>query len=149
GRVVVFIPLDSSFVAWLEKNPQIGSRQELGLARGRSLVGAERTALIGSGRPVRIPSDIRAGGVGYRTVAIRLPAAQRTRLAALEQSSSIEARADSARWRVMGLGLALIAALLALAYAVSPSIARSRVSRQERERAERVLAHVGDGVFLV
>jgi two-component system, OmpR family, phosphate regulon sensor histidine kinase PhoR len=32
---------------------------------------------------------------------------------------------------------------------VSPSIARSRVSRQERERAERVLAHVGDGVFLV
>jgi PAS domain S-box-containing protein len=36
-----------------------------------------------------------------------------------------------------------------MAYAVSPSIARSRVSRQERERAERVLAHVGDGVFLV
>jgi PAS domain S-box-containing protein len=50
---------------------------------------------------------------------------------------------------VVGLGFAVIAALLAMAYAVSPSIARSRVSRQERERAERVLAHVGDGVFLV
>ena len=49
----------------------------------------------------------------------------------------------------MGPGFALIAALLAMAYAVSPSIARSRVSRQEREQAERVLAHVGDGVFLV
>ena len=49
----------------------------------------------------------------------------------------------------MGLSFGLIAALLALAYAVSPSIARTRVSRQERERSERVLAHVGDGVFLV
>ncbi len=45
--------------------------------------------------------------------------------------------------------IAVIVAILAFAYAVSPSIARSRVSRQERERAERVLAHVGDGVFLV
>jgi two-component system phosphate regulon sensor histidine kinase PhoR len=32
---------------------------------------------------------------------------------------------------------------------MSPSIARTRVSRQEREQAERVLAHVGDGVFVV
>ena len=36
-----------------------------------------------------------------------------------------------------------------MAYSFAPSIARSRVSRQEREQAERVLAHVGDGVFLV
>jgi two-component system phosphate regulon sensor histidine kinase PhoR len=150
GTVVVFIPLDSSFVSWLEQHPPIASRQELGLARARSLVGADRTARIGSGRPVRMPSDIRAGGVGYRTVAVGLgSAAHGTRLVALEPSASINSRADSARWRVMGLGLALIAALLALAYAVAPSIARSRVSRQERERAERVLAHVGDGVFLV
>jgi two-component system, OmpR family, phosphate regulon sensor histidine kinase PhoR len=97
-----------------------------------------------------MPSDIRTGGVGYRTVAVGLGStANGTRLVALEPGSSIESKADSARWRVMGLGLALIAALLALAYAVAPSIARSRVSRQERERAERVLAHVGDGVFLV
>ena len=43
----------------------------------------------------------------------------------------------------------LVVALLAMAYAVSPSIARTRVSRQEREQADRVLARVGDGVFLV
>jgi two-component system phosphate regulon sensor histidine kinase PhoR len=67
----------------------------------------------------------------------------------LEPSSHIGSKASLARWRVIGLGLAVIVALLAMAYAVSPSIARSRVSRQERERAERVLAHVGDGVFLV
>jgi two-component system, OmpR family, phosphate regulon sensor histidine kinase PhoR len=32
---------------------------------------------------------------------------------------------------------------------VAPAIARSRLSRQERDRAERVLAHLGDGVFVV
>jgi two-component system phosphate regulon sensor histidine kinase PhoR len=46
-------------------------------------------------------------------------------------------------------GFIVIAALLAMAYAVSPSIARSRVAKQEREQAERVLARVGDGIFLV
>jgi PAS domain S-box-containing protein len=75
--------------------------------------------------------------------------AKGTRLAVLEPSSHIDSRASLARWRVFGLCFAVILALLAMAYAVSPSIARSRVSRQERERAERVLAHVGDGVFLI
>jgi two-component system phosphate regulon sensor histidine kinase PhoR len=149
GQVVVFIPLDRSLIAWLTQHPGIGSQQKLGFARGHSLVGADRTRRI-SGSPGPSPSNVKANGVGYRAVAVRLgPAASGFRLAALELSSSIEAKASSARWRVMGLGLALIAALLALAYAVSPSIARSRVSRQERERSERVLAHVGDGVFLV
>ncbi len=150
GRVVVYLPLDSQFVGWLTRHPEIGSQQELGFARGRSLIGTDGTRRIGAGRLVRRPSNIRADGVGYRTVAVGLgPAAHGIRLAALERSSSIDSKANTARWRVMGLGLALIAALLALAYAVAPSIARSRVSRQERERAERVLAHVGDGVFLV
>jgi two-component system phosphate regulon sensor histidine kinase PhoR len=47
------------------------------------------------------------------------------------------------------VGLGLVAALLAIAYAVSPAVARSRVSRQARDQAERVLSRVGDGVFLV
>jgi two-component system phosphate regulon sensor histidine kinase PhoR len=146
GRVVVFLPISGPVVAWLTRRSEIGSQQELAFARGNSLVGADTTRRIESGRPVRMPSSIRAEGVGYRTVG---SAATGTRLVVLEPSSAIESRADSARWRVMGLGLALIAALLALAYAVAPSIAESRVSKQERERAERVLAHVGDGVFLV
>src|SRR5213078_862397 len=101
-------------------------------------------------KPVSHPGDTRAGGLGYRTIAEDLgPAADGTLLVALEPSSFIESKASAARWRVAGLGLFVIAALLALAYAMSPSIARGRVSREERERAERVLAHVGDGVFLV
>jgi two-component system phosphate regulon sensor histidine kinase PhoR len=151
GRVVVFLPLGRSLVNWVTQHVPSAGRQQFGVVDGRRLVGAERTRRIESGTPNNgNPSDIQAGGVGYRTIAERLnSAANGIRLAALEPSSSIDATASSARWRVVGLGFAVIAALLAMAYAVSPSIARSRVSRQERERAERVLAHVGDGVFLV
>jgi PAS domain S-box-containing protein len=149
GKVVVFLPLDRRLVAWFGKHPGLASHQRFGLARGGRLVGAQRTLPIESGTLLPNPSDIRVNGVGYRAVALDLPGAGGAQLVALERSSYIDSTANSARWRVMGLGFALIAALLALAYAVSPSIARSRVSRQERERAERVLAHVGDGVFLV
>ena len=150
GQVVVFLPLDRRLVRWLTRKARIGDPQQLGLARGHSLVGPDRTLTIQSGAPSARAGDIRADGLGYRLVAQDLGAgAHRLMLAALEPTSVIDSKASSARWRVTGLGFALIAALLALAYAVSPSIARSRVTRQERDRAERVLAHVGDGVFLV
>jgi two-component system phosphate regulon sensor histidine kinase PhoR len=113
-------------------------------------VAAERTLRIASGALASSVGDIRAGGTRYRTIAEELgPAAHGARLVALERSSYIDSQASVARWRVMGLSFAVIAALLALAYAMSPSIARSRLSRQERDRAVRVLAHMGDGVFLV
>jgi len=150
GQVVVFLPLDRELVAWLTARGDLPDDQELGLARGTSLVGVNGTLRIQSGRVQQGAGDIRAGGDGYRALAETLrPTAHGSWLVALERSSSIASKASSARWRVMGLGFAVIAAILAFAYAVSPSIARSRVSRQERERAERVLAHIGDGVFLV
>jgi two-component system phosphate regulon sensor histidine kinase PhoR len=150
GQVVVFVPLDRRLVGWLEQHAQLSDQQELGLARGGSLVGAERTLRVQSG-PLRPgANDIRAGGDGYRAIVEALGStAKGTWLVATERSSAIDSMASSARWRVVGLGFAVILAILAFAYAVSPSIARSRVSKQERERAERVLAHVGDGVFLV
>jgi two-component system phosphate regulon sensor histidine kinase PhoR len=150
GQVVVFLPLDRDLVAWLTPISGLTGDQELGLVRGNSLEGVTGALRIQSGLVRRGASDIRANGRGYRAFGESLgPAAKGIELAALERSSSIESKASSARWRVMGLGFAVILAILAFAYAVSPSIARSRVSRQERERAERVLAHVGDGVFLV
>ena len=151
GRVVVFLPLGRSLVSWVTQHVPRNGQQQFGIVDAGRLVGEEGTRRIESGKPNSgNPSDIQAGGVGYRTIAEKLNSARRRiQLAALEPSSSINATASSARWRVVGLGFAVIAALLAMAYAVSPSIARSRVSRQERERAERVLAHVGDGVFLV
>jgi PAS domain S-box-containing protein len=150
GQVVVFLALDRHLVGWLTQRAQLADQQELGLARGGKLVGAERTLRVESGRLYPGAGDIRAGGGDYRALVEALgPTARGTSLVALERSSAIDSKANSARWRVMGLGFAVILAIVAFAYAVSPSIARSRVSKQERERAERVLAHVGDGVFLV
>ena len=150
GQVVVFLPLDSQVVNLLTAKADLGGHQQIAFAGTGGLVGADRTLRIESGSLVRHPSDIRAGGVGYRTVDMDLGSGTHgTRLAVLEPSSHIDSKASLARWRTFGLGFAVVLALLAMAYAVSPSIARSRVSKQERERAERVLAHVGDGVFLV
>jgi two-component system phosphate regulon sensor histidine kinase PhoR len=68
---------------------------------------------------------------------------------ALEPRSEISAAATRARWIVALVGLGVIAAILLIAYAVAPAIARSRLSRQQRDQAERVLAHLGDGVIVV
>jgi two-component system phosphate regulon sensor histidine kinase PhoR len=146
GRVVVFLPLDRSLVAWLARRAGLGNQQRLGIASGGSLIGVHQTVPIQSGSAGSNGSDVKAGGVGYRAVAEQLGSAK---LVVLERSSDVAAKADTASWRVMGVGFALVAALLAMAYAVSPAIARSRTSRQAREQAERVLARVGDGVFFV
>ena len=150
GQVVVFLPLDMRLVSWLTHNADLGGHQRLALASGSSLLAAERTLRIQSGVLLASGNDIRAGGFAYRAVAADLGHGPNGfKLVALERTSYIGSKADAARWRVMGVGFGLIAALLAMAYAMSPSIARSRVSRQERDRAERVLSRVGDGVFLV
>jgi PAS domain S-box-containing protein len=150
GRVVVFFPLDRALVRWLTQRARPGAPQQLGLARGRRLVHLAGTAVIESGTLASSAGDIRAGGLDYRAISADLgPAPGQGKLVALERSSDIASKANAALWRVMGLAFGLIAALLAMAYSVAPSIARSRLSRQEREQAERVLAHVGDGVFLV
>jgi two-component system phosphate regulon sensor histidine kinase PhoR len=86
----------------------------------------------------------------YRVVALPL-GEQRDApaLITLRKRSEIAAAANDVRWRVIGIGLGLIGAVLVTAYAVAPAIARSRLSRLQRDQAERVLAHLGDGVFVV
>ena len=147
GQVVVFLPLDRSLVGLADAR----SRSRSGpadrawpVARASSL----RRGRCGSSpvRSARGPSTSGRAALGYRTVSEDLgPAApqdqaRRARAAAPRSTR----RRDSARWRVVGLGLAVVArAARTWPMRCRPSIARSRVSRQERERAERVLAHVG------
>jgi PAS domain S-box-containing protein len=150
GEMVVFVPLGRSLVGALTRSAGVAEHQRLGLARGTDLVGVRGTRQIDSGKLLASATDIGSGGLRYRAVSAGLGRApDGTRLVALEPHSFIDSKASAARWRVVIPGFLVIAALLAMAYAVSPSIARSRVARQEREQAERVLARVGDGIFLV
>jgi PAS domain S-box-containing protein len=149
GQVVVLVPFDRALVDHLTERAELPSGQGLGLVRAGTVILRDRSAPLQSQLPARHPDDTRIAGVEYRAVAVPLDPRSGTRLAAVERRSRIDDAATAARWRVIGVGFGLIAALLAIAYAVSPAIARSRVTRQERDQAERVLARVGDGVFLV
>ena len=148
GRVIAFVPLDRRLAARLT---QAANGQRLVLEHDGVLTGQNGSVRLQSRRPLTGTRDLLVGGSRYRVAATRIGEGKRSTLAlvALKQSSAIAGEANAARWRVMGVGFGLIAALLTIAYAVSPTIARSRVSRQERDQAERVLAHVGDGIFLV
>ncbi len=150
GEVVVFLPLGRSLIAALTHDAGLAAHQRLGVAHGAALEGLAGSHRIDAGPLSAGATDIRSGDLRYRAVSATLagaPAA--TKLVALEPLSFIDSKASAARWRVVIPGFIVIAALLAMAYAVSPSIARSRVAKQEREQADRVLARVGDGIFLV
>jgi two-component system phosphate regulon sensor histidine kinase PhoR len=150
GGVVVFLPLGPSLVAALTQDAGLAAHQRLGVAHGAALEGLAGAHRIDAGLLSAGATDIRIGALRYRAVSAALAGAPGgTKLVALEPRSFIDSKASAARWRVVIPGFIVIAALLAMAYAVSPSIARSRVAKQEREQAERVLAHVGDGIFLV
>jgi PAS domain S-box-containing protein len=142
GRVRAVVPVRS-----LASQTGFG---ELGLLRGERLELDGETVPLLSTPPRRETVDLRVGSRDARAVAVQLPGQSRgAALITLRERSKIRTAANSVRWRVIGIGLGLIGALLVIAYAVSPAIARSRLSRQQRDEAERVLAHLGDGVFVV
>jgi two-component system phosphate regulon sensor histidine kinase PhoR len=115
------------------------------LVRHRILTGAGLIT-VRSRPAVRKPTDLSS----YRIVAVSVPAhGPPAKVVALERRSTISAAANRARWEAILVGLGVIAALLLIAYAAAPAIARSRLSRQQRDQAERVLAHLGDGVVVV
>jgi PAS domain S-box-containing protein len=145
GRAVVFVP-DRELIREVARKTQ--ERVAL-LLPGRLLFPHRWTPQRGRPAPEQAV-DLLVDGSENRAVAWALPDQQgRTALIALKRRSEIDGAAGAARWKVVGLGLGLIASLLVLAYALAPAMARSRLSRQQRDQAERVLAHLGDGVFVV
>jgi two-component system phosphate regulon sensor histidine kinase PhoR len=149
GRVSAVIRLNSNLPKQLAKQVSLPARLQLGLVRGNELIGVGPTARIRSRLPAAV-GDLVAGPTEYRTAVTPFKQTKPPlRLVAIEPKAVIEAAAKRARNRVLIVGFAFMAALISLAYAVAPWIARNRVSRQERVQAERVLAHVGDGIFFV
>jgi PAS domain S-box-containing protein len=115
------------------------------LVKHRLVTGAGTTAVVARPRSSN-PADLSS----YRLVAVHVPASDPSAaLVALEPRSEISAAATRARWEAALVGLGVIALLLLIVYAAAPVIARSRLSKQQRDQAERVIAHLGDGVIVV
>jgi two-component system, OmpR family, phosphate regulon sensor histidine kinase PhoR len=145
GRVLVGVldeQLAGSFAGRTHQPPE-----RLGFLVRRRLVTGAGTSTVAGWPQLGTPADLGRN----RVVALRVPAHAKGRAAliALKPRSEIAAAANRVRWWVTLVAFGIVGALLVIAYAVAPAIARSRLSRQQRDEAERVLAHLGDGVFVV
>ncbi len=151
GAVIVRVPFDERLLTRLAQSSALPQDHRLAFAQGRSLLlssggRATASAQLPLGRPTEVALD------GQRYVAVSTVLTRETpgtRLVALAPAAEVFAGADAARrrWLLASLG-ALFAVALA-AYSLAPLLGRSRLSKQQRERAARVLSHLGEGVFLV
>ena len=147
GRIFVVPPFGPPLAR------DIGDEARLPGGRLGFLLGNRLVREDGIGRVDQLPTagkatDVRMHGLEYRAVAQPV-GERRTALITVRKQSEIAAAADDVRWRVIVIGLGLIGAFLVAAYAVAPAIARTRLSRLQRDQAQRVLARLGDGVFVV
>ncbi len=149
GRVFVVPPFGRRLIRTIAGEAGL-PKGRLGLLVDHRLVREAGNGRIAARPQAGKPTGVQVEALDYRVVALPLGAKRDApALVAVRKRSEIAAAADDVRWRVIGLGLGLIGAILVTAYGVAPAIARSRLSRLQRDEAERVLAHLGDGVFVV
>jgi PAS domain S-box-containing protein len=149
GRVFVVPPIGRPLVRTIADEANLPDGR-LGFLLDHRLVRENGVGRIDSRPRTGRAADLRVQRLEYRGVALPL-GEQRDApaLITVRKRSEIVAAANDSRWVVIGLGLGLIGAFLVCAYAVAPAIARSRLSRLQRDQAQRVLARLGDGVFVV
>jgi two-component system phosphate regulon sensor histidine kinase PhoR len=151
GTVAVHVPFDERLLTRLERASRLPRDRELAFAHGRSLLlSSGRRSSITTALPVARPAELLVGGERYAAVSTALTRqTSATRLLALAPAAEIFADADATRWRLLLAGLGILAAVALAAYALAPLLGRNRLARQQRDRAARVLSHLGEGVFLV
>jgi PAS domain S-box-containing protein len=148
GTVVVQVALDRALLTRLAHAAGLPQRQEIAVAARGGRVVASSGSLSG---PLMLadarPQTVKVGGEDYRAAASAI--APGTRLGVLGSIDAVDAAAASSRDRILRFGLLVLGAVMLMAYALAPALARARVAQQQRVIAERVLAHVADGVLLV
>jgi two-component system phosphate regulon sensor histidine kinase PhoR len=151
GTVTVRVPFDRRLLVRLERAVRLPQDRRLAFASGRSLLlPSGRRSSITTGLPLDRATQLLLGGTRYVSVsAVLTREVPATRLVALAPAGELLAGADSTRWRLLLAGLGALAAFAAAAYSLAPLLGRKRLARQERERAARVLSHLGEGVVLV
>jgi two-component system phosphate regulon sensor histidine kinase PhoR len=146
GEVVFRVPHDRTLLQRLRKGAVVPRRDILVLTTPNRVLSepprvTERPALI-PGKPANV-------GV-YR--ALQAPLRKKTpeyALAVLRPRGPIVAAADRLRQRVLYAGLAAFIAVAVVAYAAAPAVGRTRLARERRAQAARILSQVRDGVVLL
>jgi two-component system phosphate regulon sensor histidine kinase PhoR len=146
GEVVFRVPLDRALLERLRRGAVVRQRDILVLTTPRRVLSdpprvSERLALT-PGEPANV--DV------YRGLEAPLEKdSQGHSLAVLRPRGPIAAAADRLRQRVLYAGLAAFVAVAIVAYAAAPAVGRTRLTRERRAQAARILSQVRDGVVLV
>jgi two-component system, OmpR family, phosphate regulon sensor histidine kinase PhoR len=146
GEVVFRVPLDRALLDRLRRGAVVPQRDILVLSTPRRVLSdpprvSERLALM-PGEPANV--DV------YRGLEAPLKKnSQGYSLAVLRPRGPIAAAADRFRQRVLYAGFAAFVAVAIVAYAAAPAVGRTRLTRERRGQAARILSQVRDGVVLV
>jgi two-component system phosphate regulon sensor histidine kinase PhoR len=146
GEVIVRVPFDRPLLEELRRGAVVPPRDVLVLTTPSKVVSdppriTERPALA-PGQPAIVDT--------YR--GLQAPLKTGTRgygLAVLRPQAPIAAAAEQLRQRILYAGLAAFVAVAIVAYAAAPAVGRTRLARERRAQAARILSQVRDGVVLV
>lgn len=148
GSVAVQVAFDTALLMRVARAAGLPEQKEIAVAERGGRVVAASEPIAGSmelaGAQVQ---KVVIGNTAYRAVA--RPLAPGTRVGILARNDVVDDAAASIRSRILLIGLLVLAIVMVMAYALAPALTRARVAEQQREIAERVLAHVADGVFLL
>jgi PAS domain S-box-containing protein len=150
GEIVVRVPLDATLLEQLRRGAVVPPRDVLVLTTLHRVVSDPqgiRTRLpLSPGRP----ATAQAGSEAYRGLQAPLESSEGgLGLAVLRPQAPIAAAAEQLRHRVLYAGLAAFLAVAIVVYAAAPAVGRSRLARERRAQAARILSQVRDGVVLV
>jgi two-component system phosphate regulon sensor histidine kinase PhoR len=149
GRVVVDVALDDRVLSQIARAAGLTDQNQVAVAERDGRVAAASAPVSG---PLAFTGakahTVVLGGTSYRVVAAPL-AQPKTYLSILAPTDPGDDAAASIRNRIILIGLLLLGAMMLMAYALAPALARARVAQHQRAVAERVLAHVADGVLLL
>jgi signal transduction histidine kinase len=148
GTVVVQVALDNAVLMRIARAAGLPKQQEIAVAERSGRVVAASAAVSGSmALTGSRPQTLTIGDRDYRAVAGQLVPG--TRVGILAPNEVVDHAAATIRSRILLVGILVLAVVMLMAYALAPALARTRVAEQQRAIAERVLAHVADGVFLL
>jgi two-component system, OmpR family, phosphate regulon sensor histidine kinase PhoR len=146
GAVVLRVPFDRALLERLRRGAVVRQRDVLVLTTpGRVLSdppGVRERPALAPGKPANV--DV------FR--ALQAPLTKRATgyaLAVLRPRGPIAAAANRLRHRVLYAGLAAFVAVAFVGYAAAPAVGRTRLARERRAQAARILSQVRDGVVLV